>query len=97
MAAPDPNNYESPTMASSEWKISKEGIESKHSVPGEHTSTLLSSVALTICAVLAVVAPILTFEIADGWMNPTWTLVVVLVQEFVILCVAGMAWIARKR
>lgn len=97
MTAPYPHNEESPTVASSEWKITKEGIESKHSVPGEHTSTLLSSVALTICAFLAVVAPMLTFKIADGRMNPKWTLVVVLVQEFVVLCVAGMAWIARKR
>ena len=84
-------------MASSRFRITKEGIESEQCVPGEHTPKLLTSATITTCAVLAVVAPTLTFRFADGWMNPTLLLVVILVQEFVVLCIAGMAWMARKR
>jgi hypothetical protein len=98
MATPGPDGKdELPTVASSRFKITKEGIESEQSVPGEHTPRLLSSATITICAALAVVAPVATLRIVGDCMNPTWLLVIVLVQEFVVLSVAGMAWVARKR
>jgi hypothetical protein len=95
--ASNPDKDELPTVASSRFKITKEGIESEQRVPGEHTPRLLSSATITICAVLAVVAPMATLRIAGGHTDPTWVLVIVLVQEFVLLSVAGMAWVARNR
>ncbi len=98
MSTPDPENNEGerPTWASSRFKITKEGIESEQSVPGEHTPGLLSTVVLTICTVMAVVAPALTLKGAEG-LNPTWTVVIIWVQEAVILSVAIIAWVTRKR
>jgi hypothetical protein len=98
MATPDSHEREElPTVASSRFKITKEGIESEQSVPGEHTPKLLSSVTITICAVLAVAGPIATLGSVGGRASSTWLLAIVLVQEFVVLSVAGMAWVARKR
>jgi hypothetical protein len=98
MTTPDPLNkgVERPTMASSRFKITKEGIESEQSVPGEHTPGLLSSVVLMICAVMAVVAPAVTLKVAAAGVDPTWTVAIVGVQEAVILSVAVFAWVIRK-
>jgi hypothetical protein len=85
-----------PTVASSRFKITKEGIESEQRVPGEHTPRLLSSAVLTICAVLAVVAPAVTLKVATSSITTTWTVIIILIQEAVILSVAIIAW-ARKR
>lgn len=98
MTTPDSKDTEAerPTMASSRFKITKEGIESEQSVPGEHTPGLLSSAVLTICAVMAVVAPAVTLKFAVNSITTTWTVIVILVQEAVILSVAITAWV-RKR
>jgi hypothetical protein len=99
MTTPDPSEKETVELptASSRIRITKEGIESEQRVPGEHTPGLLTSAIFTICAVLAVVAPMATFRIADNGTDPTGVLAIVLIQEFVVLAVAGMAWMARKR
>jgi len=87
----------SPTAATSRFKITKESIESEQRVPGEHTPNLLSSAIIITCAVLAAVAPMATFGMADDRVSQTWLLIVVLVQEFVLLCFGWMAWLSRKR
>jgi hypothetical protein len=88
---------EQPTVASSRFKITKEGIESEQRVPGEHTPGLLISAVLTICTVMAVVAPALTLKVAADYMSPAWAVTTILVQEFVIAFVAIIAWVVRKR
>jgi hypothetical protein len=99
MTTPDSNNNEGeqPSRASSRFKITKEGIESEQSVPGEHTPGLLSSVVLTVCTVMAVVAPAVTLKVAVDSMNPEWTAIIIWLQEAVILSIAVIAWVIRKR
>jgi hypothetical protein len=98
MATPDSkhNESEQPSRASSRFKITKEGIESEQSVPGEHTPGLLTSVVLTVCAVMAVVAPAVTLKGAVVSMSPTWTAMIIWLQEAVILSVA-IVWVLRRR
>ena len=99
MATPDSNNIEPerPTVASWGFKITKEGIESEQSVPGEHTPGLLSSAVLTTCVLMAVVAPAATLKVAASSINSMWTAIIILVQETVILSVATTAWIHKRR
>jgi hypothetical protein len=98
MATPDSdtNQAEQPTRASSRFKITKEGIESEQSVPGEHTPGLLSSAVLIICVVMAVAAPAATLKVGVGDIGPMRTVIIIGLQEAVILSVAIFAWLTRK-
>ena len=98
MLTPSPDiEPERPTDASSMFRISKEGIESRQSVPGEHTTGLLSSAVLTICATMAVVAPAVTLKVATSNVSPMWIVVIILVQEAVILAIATIAWVRKRQ